>query len=134
MTALTQDRNTPLMGIELLPVSVAAGVVIYAGALVVADAEGFAAPGKTATGLTYLGRAEEAVNNTGGADGAKTVMVRRNKAFLWENHTNDPVTQASIGKHCYIVDDQTVAAGAGDGTRSQGGIVLRVADEGVWVE
>jgi len=42
-----------------------------AGAWVVASATGSAEPGKAAANLTYLGRAERAVDNTGGADRAK---------------------------------------------------------------
>lgn len=132
--ALTQDRNTPYQDGELITVSVAANAVIHAGAMVVANASGYAAPGSTATGLTYLGRAEEAVDNTGGANGALTVMVRRKKAFKFKNYGADPVTQASLGKVCYIVDDETVAATDGTGTRSAAGKVIGLDSAGVWVE
>ena len=133
MTALAADRNTNMKATELLPVPVAANVKIFIGALVAANATGFATPGATSPSLTYLGRAEEYVDNTGGADGAKTVVVRRLKAFKWENLAADAVTQARIGKLCYIVDDQTVAATNGNGTRSPAGIVTAVDADGVWV-
>lgn len=132
--ALTQDRNTPYQDGDLIPVSVAANAVIHAGAMVVANASGYAAPGSTATGLTYLGRAEAAVDNTGGANGARTVVVRRKKAFQFKNSGTDPVTQASLGKACYIVDDETVAATDGTGTRSAAGKVIGLDSAGVWVE
>lgn len=131
---LSQDRITPYKDGELVPVPVAAGVVLFAGALVVANATGFAAPGSEATGLTYLGRAEEHVDNSGGADGEQTVLVRRNKAFQFKNAGADPVTQASFGKPCFIVDDETVAATDGTGSRSAAGTVLGVDAGGVWVE
>lgn len=132
--ALTSDRNTPYRDGELISVPVAAGVKIYAGSLVVATATGYAAPGSTATTLTYLGRAEEQVDNSAGADGARTVLVRRRKAFLFANSATDAVDQTCVGKPCYIVDDQTVAKTHGTNTRSACGIVLGVGAEGVWVE
>lgn len=130
---LSADRNTPVKDGELIPVPVAASAVIYAGAIIVANATGYGAPGSTATTLTYLGRAEESVDNSAGADGDKTVTVRRGKAFLFGNSGTDPVTQASLGKTCYIEDDETVAATDGTSTRSAAGIVLGIENGQVWV-
>ncbi|MEI7614096.1 MAG: hypothetical protein WCK63_14435 [Betaproteobacteria bacterium] len=132
--ALTADRNTHMRDGGLLPAPVAANVKIFAGALVAANATGYAAPGSAATTLTYLGRAESQVDNTGGADGAKIIMVRRGKAFKFANAAADLVTQAELGKTCYIVDDQTVAKTNGTNTRSAAGKVVGVDSDGVWVE
>lgn len=132
--ALAADRNTPMKDGELIAVPVATNVKIYAGALVVANSGGYAAPGSVATTLTYLGRAEEQVDNTGGANGAKTVLVRRGTAFKFKNSGADAVTQASLGKVCYVVDDETVAATNGGNTRSAAGTVLAVEADGVWVQ
>lgn len=133
MTALAADRNTPMKDGKLFPVPVAANVKLFAGGLAAANATGHATPGAVSTALTYLGRVEEFVDNTGGADGAKTVLVRRGESFKFANHGADAVTQASLGKLCYIVDDQTVALTNGNGTRSPAGIVLAVDADGVWV-
>lgn len=132
--ALAKDRNTPHIDGEIVPAPVAASAVIFAGAMVVANASGYAEPGSTAATLTYLGRAEESVDNTGGSNGDKTVSVRRKKAFKWANSGADPVTQASLGKNCYIVDDETVAATSDTGARSVAGVVVKVDSDGVWVE
>lgn len=132
--ALTADRNTPHKDGELIAVPMAANAVAFAGGIAVANATGYAAPGSTATTLTYLGRFEEAKNNTGGADGAKSVLVRRGQAFKWKNSGADPVTQASLGKVCYIVDDETVAATNGTNTRSAAGKVVGIDSDGVWVQ
>lgn len=132
--ALSKDRQTPMQDGETISVPVAANAVLYAGALVVANATGYAAPGSVATTLTYLGRAEESVNNTGGANGAKSVLVRRKKAFYFKNHGADLVTQASLGKVCYIVDDETVAATNGGNTRSAAGVVVGLDSGGVWIQ
>jgi hypothetical protein len=132
--SLTADRNTPLMDTSTLGVPIAAGAHIFAGAMVCANATGFATPGATATTLTYLGRAEASVDNTGGADGAQIVIVRRHKSFKWVNSAGDLVTQASLGLPVYIVDDQTVAKTNGGNTRSIAGKMVGLDVDGVWVE
>jgi hypothetical protein len=132
--SLTADRNTPLKDTECLGVLVAGGVKIFAGALVCANATGFATPGATATTLTYLGRAESYVDNTVGIDGAQTLIVRRHRAFKWVNSAADPVSQANLGQIVYIVDDQTVAKTNGANTRSPGGKLVGIDTDGVWIE
>lgn len=129
---LIDDRNTQMADGELISVPMAA-VKIFAGGLVAANATGYATPGAVSTALTYLGRAEETVDNTGLAPGANSVLVRRGKAFKFDNSGADAVTQASLGKLCYIVDDLTVALTNGNGTRSPAGIVLAVDSDGVLV-
>lgn len=131
---LTADRNTLSTAGELITVPVAAGAKIYAGALVAASATGYAQPGGVAATLTYLGRAEQYADNTGGAAGAITVQVRRKRAFYWQNSGTDPVTQASLGKTAYIVDDQTVSATNGGNTQSAAGIVVGLDANGVWID
>lgn len=132
MPALARDRNTAMKHAGIVGVPAAASAKVFAGAIVVANATGFAAPGSTATTLTYLGRAEESVDNTGGADGALTVLVRRLAAFKWAN--DGSITQAHQGKTAYIVDDQTLAATDGTGTRSAAGLIVGVESDGVWIE
>lgn len=134
MAALTADRNTPSQSAKRVGVPVAAGVKCFAGGLAVANANGFAAPGSTATTLTYLGRFAEAVDNTAGGNGAKTVLVDRKEAYLFDNAAGDLITQADLGKVCYVVDDQTVAKTNGGNTRSAAGKVVGVDADGVWVE
>jgi hypothetical protein len=131
---LTGSRNTPHKDAELLPFPVAGGAKIFGGAMVVINATGFAAPGSTSLTVTYVGRAEDNVDNTAGADGAKTVSVRRKKVFKWANFATDPVAQADVGKQVYIVDDFTVAKTNGTGTRSVAGKLMGVDLDGVWVE
>lgn len=132
MTALNRDRNTPMKHAQVIGVPAAANVKVHAGAIVVATAAGFGAPGSTATTLTYLGRAEESVDNTGGANGAAQILVRRQAAFKWAN--DGSITQAHLGKTAYIVDDQTLAATDGTGTRSAAGRILGIESDGVWIE
>jgi hypothetical protein len=131
--ALSNDRHTNMRQAALLSVPVAANAVIYAGALVAADEDGYAAPGTEASDLTYLGRAEAQVDNTGGEDGDINVQVRCDAAFKWENSAGDPVDQGCLWRICYIEDDQTVSKGNNSGARSAAGIVLDLDDDGVWV-
>lgn len=133
MTATTQDRNTPYRQGELIVAPVAAGVKIPAGTIVCSSGSGFAVPGATAATLAYLGMADAAVDNSAGADGAIGVSIRRGMAFKWANDSGDPVTQASLGRVCYIVDNQTVAKSNGGNTRSPAGIVVGIDADGVWV-
>lgn len=130
---LAADRNTPEKEGRIIPVPVAANTKVFAGSIVAANATGFGVPGSTSATLTYIGRAEQQVDNTGGADGAVSVPVRRGVAFKFANSGADPVTQAGLGKVCYIVDDQTVAATNGTGTRSAAGTVIQLDPDGVWV-
>lgn len=134
MAALTADRNTQMKDGELVSLPVAAAKKIFAGALVAADASGYVTPGAVATTLTYLGRAEALADNSAGANGAISVLVRRKKAFKFANFATDLVTQADLGKVCYIVDDQTVAKTSATSTRSAAGKVIAVDTDGVWVE
>lgn len=130
--ALTADRNTQMQDGELIAVPLAA-VKVFAGSLVAANATGYATPGAADATLTYLGRAEETVDNAAGAPGAKTVLVRRGKSFKFGNYATDLVTQAELGKPCFIYDDAQVAKTSNNGARPVAGIVLGVDTDGVWV-
>lgn len=131
---LASDRNTPYRKTDILALPVAAGAIIRAGALVALNAAGQAAPGTASATLIYAGRAEETVDNTTGANGDKTVQVRRKKAFKWLNLVADAITSADLLKTCYIVDDQTVARTSAANTRSVAGVVVGIDVDGVWVE
>lgn len=130
---LSQERNTPARHPGRWSYPVAANVKIFAGALVAIEA-GYLVPGKVAVGLIAQGRAEATVDNTGGASGALSAPVERG-CFLFANKADDAVTQADVGKDCFIVDDETVARTNGTSTRSRAGLVRAVEPGGgVWVE
>ena len=134
MTALTGARPTPelLGGVYSLPV--AAAMLIHQGSLVAISAAGYATKGAVATTLKAFGRAEETVDNSGGAAGDKSVMVKTG-IFRWANSAaGDAITTAEIGSDCYIVDDQTVAKTNGGNTRSRAGKIVFVDADGVYVQ
>ena len=133
MTALTKDRNTLVRDGIIGSHPVAAAAIIYAGAIVCLDAAGNAVPGSTATTLTAIGRAEARADNAGGAAGDINVEVRKG-VFKYANDGVDTIDRTHIGATAYIVDDQTVAANDGTGTRSAAGQIVQVDSDGVWVE
>lgn len=130
MTAQTADRNTPNREAELFNFPVATAVKIYSGSIVMLNAAGYATKGATAVGQICVGRAEDQVDNTGGADGAKAIDVRAG-TFKFAN--SGDITIAEIGDTGYIVDDQTVAKTDDAGTRSAAGKIVGVDADGVWV-
>ena len=129
---LAADRNTEMKDGELLSLPIAA-VNVYAGALVAVNSSGYLTKGQVATGMTYLGRAEEQVDNSAGNAGDKSIKVRRGKAFKWKNSGTSAITQADLGKVCYIEDDQTVSKTDQAGTLSAAGTIVGVESDGVWV-
>jgi len=133
LTALTADRNTRRRNdreLEAHPVK--GGVKIYAGALVVLDAAGWAMPGATGVGLFTVGRADEQVAAV--TNGDAMVRTRRGVLHFANSGGADAITRAEIGDPAYVVDDQTLAKTNGSGTRSAAGIIRDVDAQGVWVE
>ena len=132
---LTQEeRQTERREVGLIHVPVKAGATVVAGFIAVVDATGHAVTATAATGLTYLGRYEDSVDNTEGGDGDVYVLVRTHDAFLFANSATDPVTQALFGKPCYIENKETVAETDAGGTLSVAGRVVGVDENGVWIE
>ncbi|HSI41771.1 MAG TPA: hypothetical protein VLA00_14605 [Xanthobacteraceae bacterium] len=134
MAALTADRNTPARSGDIREVPVKAAAKIYAGALAMIDASGWAVPGATATTLKGAGRAEAQADNTGGADGAISVRIRTGIFRFANSAAGDLIARADIGANCYAVDDQTVAKTNGTNTRSVAGVIYDVDALGVWVK
>ena len=134
MAALTKERDTTeiMQDAKFLYLPVKGGTTIYQGALVALDANGYAIPGKKATGLTAAGRAEETVENKG-ADGEAFIRVSRG-VFVFNNTatTSNKIGAAHVLKPCYIEDDQPVTALATGA--SAAGLVVRVDEDGVAVE
>ncbi len=130
---LTRDRATAFKPDEFFQLPVAAGKKIFGGALVCLDADGNATPGAAATGLRGAGRCEAFADNSAGGAGAIRVQLRRG-IFRWNNSGGgDAIASSMIGSLCYVIDDQTVAATDGSGTRSPAGVVADVDSVGVWV-
>jgi hypothetical protein len=127
------ERKTQFKDGELLPLLVAASTTIEAGKLVAVNATGYAVEASDTAGLIVMGVADETVDNSNGANGAKTVTVRRKKAFRLANSGTSAVTQASVGSDVYVEDDETVALAGGTTNTISAGQCVQVETEGVWV-
>lgn len=127
------ERNTAHKDGELIAVPVAASTKIEAGNLVALDADGYLVHAADTAGLTVIGVSEETKDNSAGADGALTCLVRRKKAFLFENSATNAVTQALVGKSVYVEDSVTMSSAAADND-IVAGKCLSVSSEGVLVE
>lgn len=129
--ALSASRNTKERVGDISAVPVKGNTTCYQGGLAVIDA-GYAAPGRTATGLVAAGRFEETAAAV--AAGDASVRIKRGTFKFGNSASTDAIAQADVGADCYIVDDATVAKTNGSNTRSRAGIIVAVDDDGVWVQ
>lgn len=127
------DRKTPMKDGELIVLLVATAVAIGAGKMVAVNASGYAIEAADAAGQKVMGRAETAVDNASGANGAISVNVRRKKAFKYKNSGTNAVAVAHIGTNIYVKDSETVSS-AGGTNNIVAGKCLGVDADGVWVE
>ncbi len=111
MAALTQDRNTPMKGDHrTVRHDVAAGEVIFKGAIVSANAAGFLIAAIDAAGGVVVGVSNENSDNTGGANGDVTCLVLKGVAGLRADGVAP--TQAEIGRAVMVDDDGNITTAA----------------------
>ena len=77
MAALTAPRNTPEALGVVTSVPLLANAKVYQGGMVQIAATAFGVPASATVANVTIGRADETVDNAGGANGAKSVDVRR---------------------------------------------------------
>lgn len=134
MAATTGPRSTPAALGDHRVVPLPANGKVNQGAMVQIAATGYGvAASATAANIT-IGRAEETVDNTGGANGDKSVKTRRGIFRYANSAAGDLIGRTEIGKTVYVVDDQTVAKTNNAGARPAAGICFDVDAQGVWVE
>lgn len=136
MAALTADRDTPQSYSQRVkPLKVKANAKIFAGALVAVDATGFALPAADAAGMVVQGRATTSVDNTGGANGAKTVVVDVGVFSYNVSAALLASGAASQGANVEVVDDNTLGTTA-DGVNNivAGKLAYIDADGLFWFE
>ena len=139
MTALSADFSRKQSGVGPVialgfAAPVAASTTIYKGSLVAINASGNAVPASANRNLRVVGVSEESVDNSTGSAGDKTVAPRRGGFVFANSATTAAVSDADIGRVCYVVDDNTVARHDALGTRPVAGKVLGVDSLGVHVE
>jgi hypothetical protein len=128
---LSKDRATPRrVNVDNYD-PIAAGAVIFAGAILMLNTAGDAVAGSTSTNLKPRGVAQAHVDNASGGAGAQSVSSMKG-SFRFKN--DGSVTRADIGATSYVVDDETVAKTDGTSTRSALGNIIDVDASGVWVD
>jgi hypothetical protein len=131
--ALSADRNTPRLQGEFKSLDMAAATKIFAGAIVMRNAAGYATKGATALALVGAGIAQQQVDNSAGSAGDLSIEVREGVFRVANSSAGDAITVADIGRLCFAVDDQAVAKTNGTNTRSVAGIIAGVDAQGVAV-
>lgn len=99
--------------------SVAAGARIYHGALVFINSSGYAvtlSPDQTMACAGYNDGDE--VDNTNGANGAKTIRPRIGDMDLTNGTSSDAISADDVGKMAYASDNQTANLTSDSGTRA----------------
>jgi len=131
MAALTLDRITEkkVPGYKHYPVKGA--TKLFAGSLVAVDATGFALPAADAAGLKVVGVASVQVDNTTGADGARSVTV---EAPILARFAAVSITQAMVGRVMYVVDDQTFDDALGTNGIKAGRLVEFLSTTEGWLD
>jgi hypothetical protein len=134
MAALSAARNTPMMGngegTVKLTIPLKANAKVWQGGLVAIDnASGFGIAGAAATTNICAGIALQSVDNTGGSNGALSVDVICEAAFLL-----DCSGQAAtiLGRTVYFTDDHTVT-NSSTGSAAVGVVTTFVSATQVWV-
>ncbi|MBN2060708.1 MAG: hypothetical protein JW882_09870 [Deltaproteobacteria bacterium] len=106
MTALSADKQIELKdGVEI-PVPVDDGDLIYGGALVSVNADGYLVDGADESGQIFMGVATEQKDNSSGSDGDLDCVIRRRG--LVKCIMGTAISQANVGDNVFLVDDQTV--------------------------
>jgi hypothetical protein len=131
--ALTADRidtrHQQVNSEKVFPV--AADAIIYLGASVCFNADGYLVPAdddaEQEDKPTF--QALEAVDNTGGDDGDKECRCITDGTILAGNDETDPVTQADVGKPAHFIADDVVA---NTSTNSRGsGVITELTPSGL---
>ncbi len=126
------DRMTERKQGLLLSLMVAASTLIEGGKLVGINAAGYAVEGSDGTAVKIIGIANERVDNSAGADGAKRVRVYSGQLFKLDNSADNAVDIADIGTLVFVEDDETVADVVGTNGIAAG-LCVDVVSDGVWV-
>lgn len=102
---------------------------VYPGCLCSVNASGYLVNGTNTASTRCAGIANG--GGTAAVNGAFEVDVHPGGVIKLKNSTVQPVTQAYVGKHCYIEDNETVAISTSQKIRA--GLIEAVDSDGVWV-
>jgi len=121
---------------------IAASTTLYRHAIVMRDASGNLKNGATATGCRGVGVASyndvvgTNANVWDNSSGSANAFRAKYEDGIWGPFTNSgtSIVAGDEGRPCFIVDNVTVHADSGGGTRSPAGTIVRVETAGVWVD
>jgi len=133
--ALAASMNREYTSVDELNIPLAASAaVVYKGSLVAVDttASGYGSVAGDTADQRVVGIALEEKDNSAGAAGGLSVLVRRGKI---EKFTAASADQAWVGNLVYVVDDTTVALAATTTNDIVVGMVVKVDSATVvWVD
>jgi hypothetical protein len=145
MVALTAPRRTAERATDYEHhFGVKAGVTIHGGALVILAA-GWLRPAREGQGADNAAKAADAATYRavgvatdsivgGAADGAVSLDVASGVFPFAIGGGGDALSDADIGRACFVIDDQTVGKTNPNNTRCVAGCLLDVADGFAWVQ
>ena len=108
MTALAADKELSFRGEPCIREYSAGVDVLYMGALIMIDANGYAVAGADTASCKYVGICVEQCDNSGGSAGDLDVKVETGGMGREVKVALTSVEQADVGAVMYISDDQTV--------------------------
>jgi hypothetical protein len=138
MTALAANFARKRMGTDpvlalAFAIGLAASTRVYQGSLVAINQAGNLVPASADASLHVVGVSEDDVDNSSGTAGALSCAPRRGAFYFVNSSSTDAITDADIGRPCFVVDDNTVARTSNGGARPVAGIVEGVDGFGVAV-
>ena len=107
---------------KLLSLPVVGSDIIYKGALVKIDANGFLAPCAPEAGSNFAGIAYETVDNSAGASGAKNCRVITEGVF---DLLVSGLAQTDVGSKVYATDDEVVTITEGTTSKQIVGTIVK---------
>ncbi|MCF6267627.1 MAG: hypothetical protein L3J57_13940 [Desulfuromusa sp.] len=127
------ERNTHFKAGLLIGFLVAASTLIEAGKMVAVNAAGYLVEATDVAAIIVVGIANQTIDNSTGANGDLTCLVKRGELYKLRNSGTAAVTQVSVGSNVYVEDDETVAIVSGPTNDIVAGKCLGVESDGVWV-
>jgi len=115
----------------LVNAPVAAATTIYKGARVCANSSGYVEPVTVTGAVNYLGRAQEAVDNSAGLDGALNVSILRG-AVTYVPWTSAALTD--LGKLLWFTADDTPTLTPNANIGAAGTVVKVEVGVGVYID
>ncbi|UJR81483.1 hypothetical protein [Sandaracinus amylolyticus] len=133
MAALTQDKKRDVLGEDgvLESIGAAANAVWFNGSLIARNAGGYGIAATSAAGLEIVGVADGGGNNTGGANGAKEIKLRRGQV---EGIAAPTLDITDVGLDARTVDDGTVGGTADTATGLPAGRIVAYRNSKAYVE